>query len=371
MMKAGYEKLYIRRTRDKKDGVAIFFLSTRFTKLRHCWLELFVADDHPFLDRDNVSVFAVLQDKENPWAAFVVANCHLIFNMRRGDVKLAQMVVIERTIKAIVDALEADEATKGLKAHVLWAGDFNLVPSSALYAYLRYGTFDFLQSNFKCFSGQEKMAYGLLRRRPTLTDALRSIAGSFDPRYEQPAWYESSLNYNRLGYFLAGLQLKLPQRDGKVLIDGQIKLPFIPPATEWWPLSLTTSLTYRSAYASFQKTWYGRYPKSEFRPWSTYEPFATCISKSGIGTVDYLWFATKDTKGEEKFRAKAIYETPTVDTIEAYSKQVPNTVIPSDHLPLIVDFEYSLSSLSLIHISEPTRQAEISYAVFCLKKKNI
>ena len=30
----------------------------------------------------------------------------------------------------------------------------------------------------------------------------------------------------------------------------------------------------------------------------------------------------------------------------------------------------SAQSLSLIHISEPTRQAEISYAVFCLKKKN-
>src|SRR5665213_2019772 len=29
----------------------------------------------------------------------------------------------------------------------------------------------------------------------------------------------------------------------------------------------------------------------------------------------------------------------------------------------------SKKSLSLIHISEPTRQAEISYAVFCLKKK--
>src|SRR5678809_493798 len=28
-----------------------------------------------------------------------------------------------------------------------------------------------------------------------------------------------------------------------------------------------------------------------------------------------------------------------------------------------------MSYLSLIHISEPTRQAEISYAVFCLKKK--
>src|SRR5678809_1163265 len=29
-----------------------------------------------------------------------------------------------------------------------------------------------------------------------------------------------------------------------------------------------------------------------------------------------------------------------------------------------------VTGLSLIHISEPTRQAEISYAVFCLKKKN-
>ena len=30
----------------------------------------------------------------------------------------------------------------------------------------------------------------------------------------------------------------------------------------------------------------------------------------------------------------------------------------------------AVCELSLIHISEPTRQAEISYAVFCLKKKN-
>ena len=32
-------------------------------------------------------------------------------------------------------------------------------------------------------------------------------------------------------------------------------------------------------------------------------------------------------------------------------------------------YSLTLLDLSLIHISEPTRQAEISYAVFCLKKK--
>ena len=34
-----------------------------------------------------------------------------------------------------------------------------------------------------------------------------------------------------------------------------------------------------------------------------------------------------------------------------------------------ITLEKELYALSLIHISEPTRQAEISYAVFCLKKK--
>ena len=34
-----------------------------------------------------------------------------------------------------------------------------------------------------------------------------------------------------------------------------------------------------------------------------------------------------------------------------------------------LDLELALFELSLIHISEPTRQEAISYAVFCLKKK--
>ena len=36
-----------------------------------------------------------------------------------------------------------------------------------------------------------------------------------------------------------------------------------------------------------------------------------------------------------------------------------------------VETNYPVLSLSLIHISEPTRRYAISYAVFCLKKKKI
>ena len=42
----------------------------------------------------------------------------------------------------------------------------------------------------------------------------------------------------------------------------------------------------------------------------------------------------------------------------------------SDDRALAQLSEEARRTLSLLHISEPTRQAEISYAVFCLKKKN-
>src|SRR5680860_1714226 len=45
----------------------------------------------------------------------------------------------------------------------------------------------------------------------------------------------------------------------------------------------------------------------------------------------------------------------------------------SDHRDVLEDLTglaNTLLELSLIHISEPTRRTPISYAVFCLKKKN-
>ena len=45
------------------------------------------------------------------------------------------------------------------------------------------------------------------------------------------------------------------------------------------------------------------------------------------------------------------------------------TIVNSLLVTLIIIGLSIFLTLSLIHISEPTRQAEISYAVFCLKKK--
>ena len=61
-----------------------------------------------------------------------------------------------------------------------------------------------------------------------------------------------------------------------------------------------------------------------------------------------------------------------VFNFSAGPSQLPTEVLQKCAAELM---EYGISGqsvmemLSLIHISEPTRQAEISYAVFCLKKK--
>src|SRR5674476_1596663 len=62
-------------------------------------------------------------------------------------------------------------------------------------------------------------------------------------------------------------------------------------------------------------------------------------------------------------------ERVTARQIEAARRALTRFMKRSGRVWIRVYPDVPVSKLSLIHISEPTRQAEISYAVFCLKKK--
>ena len=55
-----------------------------------------------------------------------------------------------------------------------------------------------------------------------------------------------------------------------------------------------------------------------------------------------------------------------IETEKPHVGQIASMV---DRVKAVIPNAKLVYNLSLIHISEPTRQAEISYAVFCLKKK--
>src|SRR5665213_4041351 len=77
-----------------------------------------------------------------------------------------------------------------------------------------------------------------------------------------------------------------------------------------------------------------------------YTPKGTAVAKIGLA-VNRNWTSESGEKKEEV----------TFVDVDIFGRTAENVS------------QYMKKGLSLIHISEPTRQAEISYAVFCLKKK--
>ncbi|XP_032818945.1 protein angel homolog 2 [Petromyzon marinus] len=139
LIKLGYSCHYKMRTGDKNDGCAICFKRSRFS-LRSWHAVEYYRPGVSLMDRDNVGTIAVLQPlpqegtSSAPYAQFppsvCIANTHLLFNPKRGDIKLAQLALL---------LAEIDKVSDGGRLPVLLCGDFNSVPGSPLYHFLRHG----------------------------------------------------------------------------------------------------------------------------------------------------------------------------------------------------------------------------------------
>lgn len=52
-------------------------------------------------DRDNIAVFVILRLLSDPKCCFIVANAHLLYNNKRGDIKLAQAYQIASSLSKL------------------------------------------------------------------------------------------------------------------------------------------------------------------------------------------------------------------------------------------------------------------------------
>lgn len=98
--------------------------------------------DTKVLDRHNVGLVLLLRPVATSRSKVTlmgpplcVANTHLLFNPRRGDVKLAQLAVMLAEIDRVVKSCEAN----GELCNVILCGDFNSVPHSPLYELITTG----------------------------------------------------------------------------------------------------------------------------------------------------------------------------------------------------------------------------------------
>ncbi|KAH8942982.1 hypothetical protein BDL97_13G024800 [Sphagnum fallax] len=159
----GFTGVYKGRTGMATDGCAIFWRPARFQLLHEENIEFRELDL-----RDNVAQLCVLQMKNRNTKAIkdegatqasksgstkggnncvVVGNIHVLFNPKRGDVKLGQVRVL------LEKAHSLSQEWGG--APVVIAGDFNSTPLSAVYHYISTSELDVSQLDRKQLSGQD------------------------------------------------------------------------------------------------------------------------------------------------------------------------------------------------------------------------
>uniref|UniRef100_A0A672G702 Endonuclease/exonuclease/phosphatase domain-containing protein n=1 Tax=Salarias fasciatus TaxID=181472 RepID=A0A672G702_SALFA len=130
----GYTCVFKRRTGPKPDGCATCYRGSRFVCAATTQLEYF-RPETGLLDRHNVGVVLLLRPLVDQGARLTergpplcVANTHLLFSPRRGDVKLAQLAILLAEIDRVVKSCRSS----GEHCNVVLCGDLNAVPDTPL-----------------------------------------------------------------------------------------------------------------------------------------------------------------------------------------------------------------------------------------------
>jgi mRNA deadenylase 3'-5' endonuclease subunit Ccr4 len=139
----GYVGRFLQRTNDRPDGLAMFWKDDVFAVES---MEDVMFSEHGL--RDNVAqVYRLRMRKQDKDAHFdiVVSNVHVLFNPKRGDIKLGQVRILMELIT---------RESHGGSIPVVMCGDYNSAPYSGVYDFMSNGHLDFLERDRRTVSGQ-------------------------------------------------------------------------------------------------------------------------------------------------------------------------------------------------------------------------
>ncbi|KAL0031977.1 hypothetical protein WJX79_009714 [Trebouxia sp. C0005] len=273
--------------------------------------------------------------------ALLVANTHILFNPKRGDIKIAQLRTLLNVMNDIVRKCNGN-------ALGMVMGDFNSTPQSAVYQFIKAGELDCQTVPRKHVSGQvqgtswpaalEKMA------RQRSAPAALSVE-NLDTLLTPPAT-PSSPQKPRLSADRGPPIVKKPlfRDDSCTWSPEQLQMAVgFPPEDFAEEASLAHAESADSPGVSGssgqdpEPTWVARHPlklRSAYSEVTGSEPpYTTCHSKF-LGTVDYMWYTPNADKGTTLLPTKTLVPPP----LEHLYCGLPSPEWQSDHMSLVTDF---------------------------------
>ncbi|GMH37741.1 hypothetical protein BSKO_05614 [Bryopsis sp. KO-2023] len=144
LAKEGYEGHFAQRSGGRSDGCATFWRSASFSMLK---METIHYSDFDL--RDNVALLVLLQpinQTEDNARCLVIGNIHVLFNPKRGEIKLAQTRILMNAMNTMMAG----------GAFGIMTGDFNSTPNSWVYKFITQGQIDCADCHARSVSGQHE-----------------------------------------------------------------------------------------------------------------------------------------------------------------------------------------------------------------------
>lgn len=312
----GYKSIYEKRSNDIQDGCAIFYHADTFEldsyNIVHLGNPRVIVDTRK--QRPNIAIIAsfrpkmsgVLSNQLNSSSRpsddkFVVATTHLLFNPRRGDIKVCQLrFLLAELWKTVTFKLE-NGAIK--QWPLILCGDFNLQPNSHIYNFIVNRKMNPVGLKTGDLSGQfDGIGNGqyIANHHNINLPALTSDSCFVDQETDTSEGSSSGNDCEKSHQSVAEIS-------GERFSGFSHKFRFTP------------------VYPCFHAT--------------SGEALASSSVQDEVSLVDYIFYTQKEScyNMAASLSLISFYDLPTQSQLKSYGP-LPNFYIPSDHLPLEARF---------------------------------
>jgi mRNA deadenylase 3'-5' endonuclease subunit Ccr4 len=330
----GYKGTFTPRTGGRPDGLAMFWKRSRFRAEALRPLEFASMGL-----KDNVAQVALLRGKESGKGggadgeapALLVANIHVLFNPKRGDIKLGQ-------VRTLLEEVAA--AQRGRPAPAVVCGDFNSAVGSPLYEFVLEGELELGPVDRRRLSGQVEVAgrSGWPAIRAAFLNALAAGAVSEADAMEVAVSGSSMDCSEDSGAAAEGQGMR---RGGSAVSTAGVSNH-----SSWSSSSKRSSAAAKgprpwssedlTLAAGSAETGVARHPlclRSAYHSVTGSEPLYTTVHDRYVGTVDYIFYGDGEEAGLKPVR---VLKPPSLSSVPS---GLPSLTWPSDHLSLVADFE--------------------------------